>query len=146
MTAIKTVVVTPILSKTNRLPYFSITATVYYVGGGSSRSGQCHDAIEEFYPNQYSDFIRLHLSDINGVPMYAVENGYYFLQFARGELVSKDDPYTYENVAKLLRIPDATILADFSKDEFIAFVEAQKPRWKEEANAVIEKYNLTVIS
>ena len=139
------VVVCAQLSKCEtRKQYFSITANVYYVGGGSG-GGACHEAIEQFYPNQYSDFIALHLSDINGVPMYAAENGYYFLQHARFELENKDHQYTYESVAKLLRIPDATILADFSKDEFSAFVEAQKPRWKEEANAVIEKYNLTVI-
>ena len=116
-------------------PYFSCTGLM------GTLSGSIHKQMEEEHPGEYTDAIALHLSDIDGVPMYAVENGYYFLQVARGNI---EGEYTYETVAKHLRISvEAAIkLQTYNKDQFTQFVEEQKPRWKEEANAAIKKYNL----
>ena len=79
--------------------------------------------------------VALHLADINGLPCYAVENGWYWVQ--EGNV---------GNLAGLLRISQekAEELMSISKEEFAAFVESQKPRWKSEAIAAIEKYNLAV--
>lgn len=116
-------------------PYFSCTGVM------GTLSGSLHKQMEEEHPGEYTDAIALHLSDIDGVPMYAVENGYYFLQVARGNI---EGEYTYETVAKHLRISveDANKLQTYNKDQFTQFVEDQKPRWKAEADAAIKKYNL----
>lgn len=116
-------------------PYFSCT------GSFGTLYGSTHEQIEAEYPGEYTDAIALHLSDIDGVPMYAVENGYYFLQVARGSIIGE---YTYATVAKHLRISveDAIKLHTYSKEQFTQFVEDQKPRWKAEAEAAIKKYNL----
>lgn len=122
-------------SHKDQKPSFSCTA-IY-----GNHFGMIHDVIEEHYPNQYTDIIALHLSDIDGVPMYAVENGYYFLCAARGK---EQTEYTYKTVAKHLRITEAEAeaLAPYNRAMFEDFVEAQKPRWKQEADACILKHNL----
>ena len=73
----------------NQLPYFSITATgnlANKAGGIDTRykdpmvfSGCCHEIIQTHFP-ELEPLIRLHLSNINGKPLYAFENGYYFLK------------------------------------------------------------------
>jgi hypothetical protein len=70
--------------KGNEKPYFSITGEVWaaskegYARGRDCIIGGCiHDVILEHYP-ELSDIVALHLSDINGAPMYPVENGFYW--------------------------------------------------------------------
>lgn len=62
--------------KGNQAPYFSAT----------SRNGADHDAILRNYPELF-DVVALHLSDINGTPMYAVENGVYHIEHGTVEHV-----------------------------------------------------------
>lgn len=61
---------------------FAITGTVYEKDGRGrwvDVAGSCvHEDIAEFFP-EFKPFIRLHLCDYAGVPMYAVENGFYHL-------------------------------------------------------------------
>lgn len=61
---------------------FAITGDIYktgkrtnsaYIGGGC-----IHEEIEKFFP-EYKPFINLHLCDAKGIPMYAIENGFYHL-------------------------------------------------------------------
>lgn len=62
---------------------FSITVDIYKAGRRSERAylsgGCCHDDILKSFP-EFKTFVNLHLSDANGVPMYAVENGFYHLR------------------------------------------------------------------
>lgn len=143
MNTIKVIVVLS-KHKGNEFPYFSVTAEERTQSGRLVSCGCIHDEIEKAYPKQYTDLIQMHLADINGVPMYAVENGYYYLEIARGD---KEGNYTFDTVAKHLRISKlkATQIKDFTLEEFTAFVEAQKPRWKQEADEIIAKYNLVVV-
>jgi hypothetical protein len=63
---------------------FSITATFWQVGEVRSdrnmiAGGCCHDDILNIRPD-LQIFVNLHLCDWQGVPMYAVENGFYHLK------------------------------------------------------------------
>lgn len=63
---------------------FSITATFWEVGKVRNDrnmicGGCCHDEILKHFP-QFKQFVNLHLSDCCGVPMYAVENGFYHMR------------------------------------------------------------------
>lgn len=66
--------------KGNRLPYFSLTVDIHRKGfPNQCQSGGCdHETILKYYP-EYADLAALHLSDINGVPMYAEANGWYWM-------------------------------------------------------------------
>ena len=63
---------------------FSITATFWEIGKVRSdrnliMGGCCHDEILKVRPD-FQIFVNLHLCDYSGVPIYAVENGFYHLQ------------------------------------------------------------------
>ena len=129
--------------KGNPAPYFSVTGTVYKANRRGERDarfrncltcGCIHATILEAFPG-LSDVVALHLADINGLPHYAVENGWYWVR-----------ERNVGNLAGLLRISQekAEELMSISKEEFVEFVRSQKPRWKSEALAAIEKYNLAI--
>ena len=63
---------------------FSITGDIYKAGkprtDSNHISGGCiHGKIAKYFP-EFKQFISLHLCDWNGIPMYAVENGFYHLE------------------------------------------------------------------
>ena len=127
--------------KGNPAPYFSVIGKVYKINRRGERDKRyrlargCTDAtILKAFP-ELSNVVALYLSDINGLPCYANENGWYWVQ--EGNV---------GNLAGLLRISQekAEELMSISKEEFVEFVESQKSRWKSEAIAAIEKYNLAV--
>lgn len=64
----------------NQKSYFSLTYTSHQQGmpDNDYSGGVCHEEILKWYP-QFADLAKLHLSDIDGVPMHAEENGWYNL-------------------------------------------------------------------
>ena len=60
----------------NNSAHFSLTAEGR--DNGSEFGGCCHDEILTHWPD-LQPLVDLHLSDINGVPMHALENGFYHL-------------------------------------------------------------------
>lgn len=116
----------------NGVCHFSITARIYelrangrymYVSGGCQ-----HEEIKKHFP-EFSDFIRLHLSNVYGQPMYTVENGLYYLQ-SKG----------VEACAEYLRI-STELAAQLSKEKdyfkYQLFELGIVDQWKREAEAAI---------
>lgn len=111
---------------------FAITADIYELranGGYVWASGGCqHDEIQKYFP-EFSDFIRLHLSNVYGQPMYPVENGLYLL---KSEGVEK--------CAEYLRI-SADQAAQLSKEKdyfkYQLFALGIVDQWRREADAAI---------
>lgn len=68
----------------NGIEDFSITGEIYKAGkprtGRNMITAGCiHEEIARAFP-EFIPFIRLHLADWQGIPMYAVENGFYHLK------------------------------------------------------------------
>ncbi len=120
---------------------FSITADIYKKGTKvfSDRnwlSGGCqHEEIVNA-KKSLAPLVALHLSDGDGVPMYAIENGYYYMT---------NSEYGIKVLAEHLRInlDEAQKLKNTikSEEEFTQYVESCKPRWKQEAEAGKELIN-----
>lgn len=125
---------------------WAITADLYKEGTKSFternwESGGClHDEILKA-KKSLKPFIDLHLSDGEGVPMYAVENGFYYYS------AQYPSPSTwFEALCNHLRIDSAegnSLIEslnsipdnDVRKSQFSAYCEKQKPRWKAESEA-----------
>jgi hypothetical protein len=120
---------------------FSITAQGYdknkYGHWIESFGGCCHDEILARFP-ELKPFVLLHLSDVNGVPMYAVENGYFHLW---------DDTKTKEqrekNAMEYLRITkkEVKILSKAQDKDYFRFMIGSlnlPDRWKREAVEAIK--------
>lgn len=138
--------------KGNRKPYFSITANIDRKDGAYWRdeSGGCqHDEIKKHFPGVFDMLIDLHLSDIDGVPMYAVENGYYWYKEAgKTPVTSVNGKSPLEILKEHLRVSyaEATILhsRNLTKKEFEQVVNSHMPRWKQEALDCVKRHNLIV--
>ena len=120
----------------NARPYFSLTGEVWDFRHREDPSmcGCIHDVILEHFPD-LQIIADLHLSDEDGVPMHAVENGWYWYGGTKWQ--------ERENVmlASHLRVPidwAQEIPNGMSKDWFTKTVDSQRPRWKREAKAAIE--------
>ena len=107
--------------KENKSPYFSITADIWIANQSGRKDrkhrkpiacGCCHDAILAA-DKTYADIIALHLSDIDGVPMYAFANGYYYLH---------NEEYGIKVAARHFRITleQATELQKLTKEDSIS--------------------------
>jgi hypothetical protein len=117
--------------KGNTKPYFSLTASGK--DRGSEFGGCCHEEILTRWPD-LKPLVDLHLSDIDGIPMHALENGYYHLSRRTSLAIA----------ARHFRITEAEAneLIGKSKAELAIWVETQKPRWLAEANATIKQFGL----
>lgn len=150
----------------NRAPYFSVTAD----GRENNREsfgGCCHDIIAEQFPGALTDLIALHLSDIDGQPMYAEANGWHWLARAC-EIPERWGPSDKtpdealeifashcridENAARQIvrdilavdPIPWAVKPHAIRRERWARICEGMRPRWKAEADAAIERHELNV--
>ncbi|MDR1202700.1 MAG: hypothetical protein LBL58_13890 [Tannerellaceae bacterium] len=118
---------------------FGITADIYEKSGSYWRhccGGCCHDKILKHYP-QFKMFADLHLSDYKGAPLYAVENGLYWVNEYKSGKKSADTPKRYlritdEEFAILLMCEDKQIF--WYRLYELGIVK----RWEEEARKAIE--------
>lgn len=159
--------------KGNHAPYFALTADVYRKNNNNGSweddsGGACHDLILNFYP-EFADFAALHLSDIDGVPMHAAENGYYWLagcvegglgeQYHGGSGSSAKTPNECLNILcdhfRITKVEALALISKISgyydsdgtmgaKIALTVWVETQKPRWKKEADDCIKNHGLIV--
>jgi hypothetical protein len=145
----------------NKAPHFNLTASTRDMGG-------ClHDEILGVCP-ELAPLADLHLSDIYGVPMYAVANGWYWLEGAaageegwgsRSHGGQDKEPEECRHIlGRYLRlnsyeldqlIGSMTRLVqhcdvDAAKKVFEGYVERLKPRWRVEADETIKQFNLQV--
>jgi hypothetical protein len=67
---------------------FAITGSGYDKKSRSSYGGCCHDEILKVRPD-LKIFVDLHLSTADGVPMYAIENGYFHLQEGKKDIAKE---------------------------------------------------------
>lgn len=151
----------------NQSPYFSVTCaigTARELRSGDWQTGGClHDEALQVWP-EIAPVVRLHLSDEDGVPMHAVENGFFWAAKAAGIPQKYGPDQSAEEclsfLANHLRVSSSvaqTVVsmirhaydeplqegepltaADRAKARFAEFVEAQKPRWQAEATAALE--------
>lgn len=121
----------------NSRPYFSVTGTLWTSAAGARSgsdryyiSGGCiHEDITAAFP-ELAPVVALHLADDDGAPMYAVENGWYYMQ--QGE---------WDSLARHLRVPYDALphpACVTSKDLFVeCVVNTERKRWKREAAAAL---------
>jgi len=141
----------------NSSPYFSLTCS--YLNGG----GAAHELILEHFP-QFADLAALHLSDVNGSPMYAADNG--FFHMGGVDTFGKHNAPNWKFAASHFRITE-TEVQQLARDLFgvhfsmtagflskgaradalarlTSWVDTQRPRWLAEADACIRKHGLVV--
>ena len=129
-------------------PYFVIGCSMKDSKGNNILELDEFEMILKTRPDM-KDLIDMYNSDINGEPLYALHNGWHFISSE-----TMREPYAGQDRADILsgylRIPHETaeLLVEgyregnLDKERFAKFVDNQKPRWKQEANAIIEKYHL----
>lgn len=139
----------------NSAPYFSLT---YWCGGSNAgHGGAGHEFILQHYP-QYEDLAALHLSDMDGAPMHALENGFYHLggtkwTSADFDVVARHFRITRDDAVNLAHeifgdyfSPTTGTVGDTTaaKARLAKWVDEQRPRWKREADECIKRHNLVI--
>jgi len=125
---------------------FAITGDIYEAGKPKIDryhiSGGCiHEAIKKHFP-EFTVFIKLHLCDYEGIPMYAVENGYYHL--TNGFNNTKPDQPTFKDeFCEYYRITGKQFEAlQMAKNQLQYALKLQSlnilQQWKHEAIAAID--------
>lgn len=97
--------------------------------------GCLHDEIKEAFP-QLEKFIPLHLSNLKGVPMYAMENGMYWAKQNKVETLAKHLRISIDDAKNLCKLAKVDFEGQVAK-MFASFVEEQKERWSKEAQEFI---------
>lgn len=98
--------------------------------------GCIHNEIKEAF-RQLEKFIPLHLSNLDGVPTYAFENGLYWTQQDKPEVLSRHLRINIDEATNLCELAKEATKDDFLPI-FTMFVELQKERWRKEADEFIE--------
>ena len=127
------------IERTNHT-YLSVCGEVYDVIN-SHRSklvscGQCTKEMREFFP-EYHDFLDLHLSDLDGKPMHAMENGLYFLK----KLHESDSDVSILTIMKHFRISyqEAIEISVMGEPAQRLRISSYYPRWMSEMTHAIKR-------
>nr|DAH35771.1 MAG TPA: hypothetical protein [Caudoviricetes sp.] len=115
---------------------WSVTADIYeYKKNGRTvwySGGCCHEEILKHFP-KFNQFVNLHLCDCYGVPLYAVENGFY--------LIGKESK---EKVMDYLRVTEEEYNAlhqagDKQYFKYLLYTMGIVNRWDEEAKEAVKE-------
>ena len=126
-------------------PAFSVTGRIFDRHGKLESGGTLHVDILTSFPG-LDPIVDLHLSDSEGVPMHDEENGWYWAGGTRWNGSAPGDPPNAGHLARHLRI-NAEMAADIvgkvtgnemSREDFNAYLDSLRPRWRAEAEAAIE--------
>lgn len=127
----------------DQAPYFSLTYTMHRRGfrDQCQSGGAGHDTIRRYFGPRFDDLAALHLSSIDGAPMHAEANGWYWL--------GQDDMAALARHCRIT-IPEAEYIRHqvghydgaAAREEWGRIMEAMRPRWKNEADAAIAHHNL----
>jgi hypothetical protein len=121
----------------NDRPHFSVTAELWdsegwYRNGQNGRlraCGQLVDEVSATFP-ELRPVLDVHLANDDGEPMHAEANGWYFYSDAYQS--------TLESAAHALHIEPCEFPEGMNREEFHAFVESLRPRWKAQAEAALD--------
>ena len=126
----------------NQLPYFSVTHEAWKANKKGEidkrykepwRCGDCGEDVESVFP-ELKDLFEFHLRDINGEPMYTIENGMHFSKENNVDAVKEH--FLVDNVDDIMKIKTKEELHEYlNKNNLYA-------KWKHQAETLIEKYNL----
>ena len=126
----------------NQLPYFSVTHEAWKANKKAEidkrykepwRCADCGEDVESVFP-ELKDLFEFHLRDINGEPMYTIENGMYFIKENNVDAVKEH--FLMDNVDDIVKIKTKEELQEYlNKNNLYA-------KWKHQAETLIEKYNL----
>lgn len=115
---------------------WSVTAEIYEKKRNGHTvnvaAGCCHDEILKRFP-QFSKFVALHLCDCYGAPLYAVENGYYFMSREPKEKVIDYLRITEEEYNMLHQALDEQYF------KYLLYTLGIVARWNKEAKAAIKQ-------
>lgn len=126
---------------------FAITADIYEAGKPKTdryfiSGGCCHDDIAKAFP-EFIPFIKLHLCDYEGIPMYAVENGFYHLRNGFNNTRPEDSDFKAEFCEYYRITKDQFDILNASKNKLQYALHLDRlgilAQWREEANKAIEQ-------
>ena len=110
-----------------------------------SRHGAIGNQLVLSFPDnaEYLLMNQIHLSDLDGVPMYAEENGLYYILNSSEKVVK--DHFRIVDDDVLHTLIDSVKAAENEEEQkkiVHNFCEDMKPEWKYQANHLISQYNL----
>ena len=125
-----------------QLPYFSITHETWKANKKGEidkrhkepfSCGACDDEVEKAFP-ELKDLFDYHLRDINGEPMYTIENTMYYIKSGMVDAVKHQ--LLIDDVGDIMKIKTKEELQEYlNKHNLYA-------KWKHQTETLIEKYNL----
>ena len=127
--------------------HFVITGTIWKATKAGKKDKRCndciacgclHDEIIKAFP-QLANLVALHGADMDGVPSYVVENGWYFIKLKDIKDVMKHFRVTEETAKSIID----TLT---TKEEVEAYCQVMMPTWKKAADDVIAEHKLELLT
>lgn len=146
----------------NTAPYFTLTGEVYIAGRHDIEEGGClHERLIDEWP-ELGPLAEIHGASMDGAPMYAEENGWFWLAgylgvvttyirdsddclgaFARHIRVTRDEASRIAS-SIVLACVEGLDNAEALREEWGQRCESMRPRWATEAQNLVDAYGLHV--